>query len=269
MKVKSISWREAIRNESESLLANAKTALNHSGAKGDGRESLLRSVLQRHLGANFGVTKGEIVDSRGKGTGEIDLIVYDRRAGACVVEFGGRRVIRVESVVCTVEVKSTLQTKDLEDLFHHQNKELLQLMRFYRPTPMLDLVTRFKKSIEDTGRILQKEGVSPFTHYENIPSIPSFVFAYDGISTATAAGQLQFPGVDVICVLGKYTIAKNNLGFFTNPPDLVQWAEGADALGGFLFLVEQAVERFTEASAFVRPFWQNYFMPMHHINTSK
>jgi len=98
-------------------------------------------------------------------------------------------------------------------------------------------------------------------HHESIPEIPNFVFAFDGIAMDTAAEPwLQFPGIDVVCVLGKYTIAKENLGFPANPPKLCLWAEGDDAFGAFVFLIEKCLEQHLEALRWVAPNWQRYYL---------
>ena len=62
----------------------------------------------------FGVTKGEIVDSDGRTTGEIDAVVYDQSTAACLSVTGVRRIVKV--VHCL--------RQDLIDLFGTQSSAL-------------------------------------------------------------------------------------------------------------------------------------------------
>ncbi len=234
-------------------------SLDHPTAKGDGREELVREFLRQRVGSAFGVVKGEIIDSVGKSTGEFDAIIYDQRTAASVTAVGDREAVRVEAAVATVEVKSNLSTDDLKELFAKQNKEILQLNRFYRATSTLRAMGRFTKSWTQTEKIFAS-GLNPLLHHESIPAVVSFVFAFEGPRKETVADYIQFPFVDVVTVLGKYTVAKPHLGFSANPPgDPMLWAEGEDALGGFLFLVEECLENYLEARDWVAPAWRRYF----------
>ncbi len=252
------NYRKILRAEADKLASNAKSPFDNTTAKGDGREDLILAFLRERVGSAFGVTKGEIIDSVGKSTGEYDAIIYDQRAASAVASEGNRAVVRVEAVAATVEVKSILETKHLKELFAHQNKEILQLLRFYRPTPWLRALGKFTKSWDDTERVFAA-GLCPMMHHENIPTVVSFVFAFSGLGMDSVGEWLQFPGVDVICVLGSYTVAKQRIGFSANPPDLQIWAEQEDALGAFLFLIEDCLEKHIESRQWVAPEWRRYF----------
>ncbi len=252
------NYRETLRIAGKHLAADALTALGNTTARGDKREELVCTFLRDRVGTAFGVTKGEVIDSVGKTTGEYDAIIFDSRVAPSIATEAGRQVVRVEAVVATVEVKSELKTEHLEKMFTRQNKEILQLNRFYNPTKALRPLLAWKKTADQTKQVLD-EGINPMDHYESIPSIVSFVLGLSGPKMNTIERWLQFPGVDVVCVLGKYTAAKNPIGFASNPPDLVLWAEEEDALGAFLYLVETALENHLEARTWVAPQWRRYF----------
>ena len=225
------NYRDALRTLSRKLRGNSESVLDHPTARGDHREGLFVDALRVRLGATFDAVKAEVIDSDGRSTGEYDAVIYDKRTGACVAAEDGRRVIRVESVVATVEIKSVLKTSHLEELFSLQNKEMLQLTRYYEPTAEL----QFARLGDPEG--LQRDvnalrnGVNAMMHYETIPQVVSLVFAFSGLSSDTIGQHLQLPSIDAVCVLDKYAAAKRELGYSANPPQLEMWAEGEDALG--------------------------------------
>lgn len=253
------NYPEALRTIARKLSAASESSLTHPTGRGDHREQLFLAELRVRLGSAFDAVKAEIIDSHGRSAGEYDAVVYDNRTGACVTEESGRRIIRVESAIATIEVKSALETKHLEKLFAHQNKEILQLNRHYDATWEL----RFARSSrpDQLARDIEKlqAGINPMDSYENVPQVVSLIFAFDGLSAETMGHHLQLPGIDAVCVLNKYTVAKARLGYSSNPSDGELWAEGEDALGAFFFLIEQAQENYLEGTRFVRPQWRRYF----------
>jgi hypothetical protein len=261
------NYRDALQTLSRKLKADAESVLDHPTARGDHREELFLEMLRVRLGSSFDVVKAEVIDSHGRSTGEYDAVIYDRCTGSCVTEEHGRWLIRVESVVATVEIKSDLESKHLKELFVHQNKEILQLTRHYVPTWELELARFGNPGGLERDQEKLKSGVNPMDHFENIPAVASFVFAFGGLSKDTVAQHIPLPGIDAVCVLNKYTMAKTKLGYSDNPSQVQMWAEGADALGAFFFLIEQAQEHHIEAMRFVRPLWRRYFLAPTAIST--
>lgn len=253
------NYREILRIESNKLGPNAETAFEHPTARGDQRENLFLELLRRHVGSSFGVHKAEVIDSRGHTTGELDAVIYDRRTTAAVADEAGRKIVRVEAVAATVEIKSMLRKEDLEQIFEHGNKGLRELRRFYAPTPILSLVSRRDPNWSKSEDLF-RNGLGTTAHHMNIPEIPGFAFGFDGLSKDLVSGPIQLTGVDAVCVLGKYAAAKRDLGFPSNPPELELWAEGHDALGAFMFLIEEALDKYLESRQWVSPQWRRYFL---------
>lgn len=262
------NYRDALRTLGRKLAANSESVLEHPTARGDHREEVFLDALRVRLGSSFAAVKSEVIDSSGRSTGEYDAVIYDNRTGSCVTEEHGRHLVRIESVVATVEIKSSLETKHLNDLFAHQNKEILQLTRYYEPNWVLKLA----RATDSDG--LQRDvkalnsGINPMGHYETIPQIVSLVFAFGGLSLDTMNHHVQLPGIDAVCVLGKYTVAKAKLGYSDNPAQVQLWAEGDDALGAFFFLIEQVQAHYLEALQFVQPLWRRYFLAPVPLTTS-
>ena len=58
-------------------LARTRTALSHSLSKGEAAEETVRKFFARYLPPSLGVTKGQVIDSLGWRTKQLDVIVYD------------------------------------------------------------------------------------------------------------------------------------------------------------------------------------------------
>lgn len=140
----------------EHLLAISKVPANsgHSLHKGTPREAFIREFLEKHLNSTVAVGTGEIIDSRSKPKeqrNQFDIVIYKRNYPK--LDFGGGvSGFLAESVVATIEVKSTLDKAGIE-----------QAVRAAR-----------------AAKSLQKNEVKSFSTGYIPPSILSFVVAYDG-----------------------------------------------------------------------------------------
>lgn len=100
------------------LLAISKVPSNsgHSLHKGTPREAFIREYLQGHLPDHVAIGTGEIIDASskpGEKRNQYDIVVYRRNYPK--LDFGGGvNGFLVESVIATIEVKSTLAKADIE-----------------------------------------------------------------------------------------------------------------------------------------------------------
>jgi hypothetical protein len=100
------------------LVAISKIPANsgHSLHKGTPREAFIREFLESHLPENVAIGTGEIIDANsqpGAQRNQFDIIIYKKNYPK--LDFGGGiSGFLIESVIATVEVKSTLSQSDLE-----------------------------------------------------------------------------------------------------------------------------------------------------------
>lgn len=138
------------------LLAISRIPANsgHSLHKGTPREAFIREFLEKHLNSTVSIGTGEIIDSHSKPNtkrNQFDIVIYKHNYPR--LDFGGGiNGFLVESVVATIEVKSTLDKAGIE-----------QAVRAAR-----------------IAKQLQKNEVKSFSTGYIPPSILSFVVAYDG-----------------------------------------------------------------------------------------
>lgn len=96
----------------QQLLATSKIPANsgHSLHKGTPRESFIKSYLENHLPSNVAIGTGEIIDANskpGQTRNQYDIVIFKRSYPK--LDFGGGiSGFLAESVIATIEVKSTL-----------------------------------------------------------------------------------------------------------------------------------------------------------------
>lgn len=106
----------AFRTKQDSLrliLEAGRKIVGHPGAIGDGTELHWRDLLNEFLPKRYQVSEGFVVDSAGKRSEQIDVIVHDRTFSPLLWEHGGHMYVPAESVYAVFEVK---QDHTLEDI---------------------------------------------------------------------------------------------------------------------------------------------------------
>ncbi|WP_407278307.1 DUF6602 domain-containing protein [Aromatoleum evansii] len=138
------------------LLAISKIPANsgHSLHKGTPREAFIREFLESHLNSTVAIGSGEIIDSQSQPGGkrnQFDIVIYKRNYPR--LDFGGGiSGFLAESVVATIEVKSTLDKAGVAQAV----------------------------GAARNAKALQKHEIKSFSSGYIPPSILSFVVAYDG-----------------------------------------------------------------------------------------
>jgi hypothetical protein len=96
-------------------LDEARARFAHAGNKGDEVERAASQFLREHLPRRYGVGEGEIIDTHGKRSGQLDVVVSDELQPFSFPE-GSPGLYLIEGVVGTCEIKSVLTTDELEDV---------------------------------------------------------------------------------------------------------------------------------------------------------
>jgi hypothetical protein len=256
-------FRETNRALSHLLTEQARAigVFDHPTAKGDGREDLLRKFLADRVGTTFGVTKAEVVDCQGNSSGELDIVIFDQRVASCLSVLGERRVVRAEAVVMTIEVKSKFAPSTWHKEYLRVRNGIGRLTRFYRAAPLLTAMGGFmEEQAWAATETMFKTGLSTLDDNEDVPAVVSAFFGYKGPPANSKAVKAfsQTPLLDVVCVLGQYTIAKKRVGFNkrANGTDDARgyvWGRDDDALGAFLEVVEGVLARALDARTLFQP----------------
>lgn len=171
MKVKDVF--DGISAKLEAEFDQISANIQHRPSKGRYRElALTAGFLREFLPRNVEVlSPGEIVDSTGATSGEIDVIIADPRTPR-FVSANGYNVVPVECVFGVVEVKSRLDQKELKSAV----KNLRTAKSLHKAA--FDGPIGFPNFTEAFGRT-----------YDHFPTF-SYIFAYDSISLATLREKL-------------------------------------------------------------------------------
>lgn len=120
-------------------LAQIRAALSHNLSKGEAAEESVRKFFRRYLPASLGVTKGQVIDSTGQRTKQLDVIIYDLAHTPMLFasEEDGHRLVPVEGVVAVVEVKSSVGAGDAQGIVNNMLSVKQLNKAAYIPQPSL------------------------------------------------------------------------------------------------------------------------------------
>lgn len=225
----------------KSLLAQAgvQAGAGHSLHKGTPREHFIREFLQNHLSERVAIGTGEIVCATslpGERRNQHDIVLYKHDYPKLALG-GGINSFLIESVVSTVEVKSTLTKEELKKAFVAAQR-LKRLPRNvirafsagYQPPATLSFVVAYDGP------------ASMHTVYGWLPEIHSELGIEQTSLGATRAQRITVaaPAIDGVFVLGRGFLTFDNTPFsFVTEESctanrLASWAFG-DMPSGNLF----------------------------------
>lgn len=109
-------YQTLLRGKISAAISEARAAavVTHQGVKGTVLEILLNKLFKPLLPADFGVGTGQIIDSFGnEPSNQIDIIIYNKAILPPVLYDENVGIFPIESVLYTIEVKTTLTSKEL------------------------------------------------------------------------------------------------------------------------------------------------------------
>jgi hypothetical protein len=165
--------------------------------KGDAIEECVRLFLRQYLPKTLDISSGILVDSDGRQSRQLDIIISDAAKTPVFFQSDKMRVIPVECAYAIVEVKASLDKLELEKAFQNM-----------RSVKSLSKKAYFDEQgqIRHTHTLYGKEWNNWPIHY--------FIFAFDSISLASLKdsldelqkNQLVWERIDSIYVLEKGVI---------------------------------------------------------------
>lgn len=192
---------EAIAEKLKIDFDKVSSKIDHSGIKGTAREDTLKEYLQKLFPKRYSICNGIIIDSNQVQSKQQDFIIYDSFNCPSFYETETNKVLPIESVYATIEIKSKLTNETLKDSIGNI------------------------KSV----RSLQKKE-SPYSKIFKYPV--GFVFAYTSDSSLETIQKnfselnqeiLPEHQISIICVLDKgliFNVKKDNIVEYTIYPSL-------------------------------------------------
>jgi hypothetical protein len=164
-----MNWLDGLEAtlETESKLSGL---LDHNPTIGQAREFLVRRVLKTILPAGVHIGSGKVIDYKEQTSKQIDIVLYDPRFPMLELEGGG--LYFVEGALATIEVKSTIDSEQLEGSLDNC-KSVLMLEPFGEHKSEAE--TRIKFYM-DTGNLNHNEAEQRFA-YKFRPA--TYVFGFN------------------------------------------------------------------------------------------
>jgi hypothetical protein len=176
-------------------------------------ENTLRGFLTDYFPRSLGITSGFIVDVNGNETKQLDVIIYDSLKTPIFINSENIRVVPVECVYAVLEVKSLINTSELNKIFENM-KSVKSLQK-----------TAYAPLYQDTPITWNLYGTD-----EPIWPINYYVFAFDSMDLKSIRNKIeQFhidnllpvsKRIDGVCVLKKGIICNydkdNKITFLPN-----------------------------------------------------
>lgn len=91
-----------------------KKILTHPVAKGDASEAEWINMLASYLPSRYRADRAFVIDYEGNVSDQIDIVIYDRHYSPFILKQDGSTYIPAESVYAVIEVKPTLNKKNIE-----------------------------------------------------------------------------------------------------------------------------------------------------------
>ena len=196
-----------------SLLAISRVPANsgHSLHKGTPREAFIREFLVAHLPETVAIGSGEVIDfssEPGAQRNQYDIVIYNKSYPK--LDFGGGvSGFLIESVIATVEVKSTLTKKDLQQAIgaaRNAKKLVPQFVTSFQAGYVPPRVLNYVVAYDGPASMQTVQGWLHEIHSEIGISIPDLPPGDERLNQPS-------PSIDAMFILGK------GFSYFDNVPN--------------------------------------------------
>jgi hypothetical protein len=104
----------AQHDDIERKLSIIRTTIGHPGSKGAASERVWLELLQNYLPRRYQAESAHVVDSYGKFSDQIDVVIFDRQYSPFIFKYEGQTIIPSESVYAVFEAKQSINSHNLE-----------------------------------------------------------------------------------------------------------------------------------------------------------
>ena len=191
-----MDWEQLFASSSAELKAaldKTRASFQHRGLKGTLNENAFAEWLRSYLPRTLDVSAGELIDSLGGRSRQVDVVIYDAATTPRFLSREGISVIPIEPVYGVIEVKTYLNKQEIENSFENMSSiKSLQKLAYHKASV-----------ITNTFRLYGVENA----HWP----VQFYIFAYesDGLDTVLShVSRLNnsrplHQQIDGVCVLDK------------------------------------------------------------------
>lgn len=122
-------WAKSVQKRLNYEYEGSRSVLDHGTLLGTIREGVIRDILKGFLPLSVEIGTGQVIDSLGVSSNQIDIVITESNAPAFRFE-GGVSAFLYETVLATIEVKSILHRDKLHEALDNSKsvKDLTYLM---------------------------------------------------------------------------------------------------------------------------------------------
>lgn len=171
-----MDWENLFRSSSISLRSKfeeIREAVNHRGLKGNANEQIVAEFLEKYLPSKIGFCTGEIIDSNGERSKQIDVLAFDAASAPKFFQSGDIKILPIESVYAVFEVKAVLNKAEIEKAFSNMQR-----------VKSLEKKAYFSNLQASTYKLLYDK------HSQHWP-IQFFIFAFESDDLNTVLNHVQ------------------------------------------------------------------------------
>src|SRR5437763_936837 len=110
---------DEIAQQMQSDFEKVRKAIDHPGLKGNVVEETFRTFLRNYLPQSLDVSTGILVDAEGRTSKQLDIIISDALKTPIFYKSGDMRVIPFECAYSVIEIKTFLDSKEVERAFEN------------------------------------------------------------------------------------------------------------------------------------------------------
>lgn len=147
---------EGLHQDIQSQLKKARSLLGHPVSKGDASEGIWLELFRQYLPERYRAESATVVDSNGKFSDQIDVVIFDRQYTPFIFRFKGEMIVPAEAVYAVFECKQDLNKAHVE----YAQKKVASVRELYRtslPIPHAGGEYPAKKLMPILGGILTFE----------------------------------------------------------------------------------------------------------------
>jgi len=146
----------SLHEDIEQRLAAVRKTFAHPGAKGDASENVWINLFERYLPRRYQAAKAFVVDSQGRFSDQIDVVVFDRQYSPFIFTHENQTIVPAESVYAVFEAKQTASSSQVA-YAQEKVKTVRNLHRTSLPIPYANGTYPAKALIPILGGLLTFE----------------------------------------------------------------------------------------------------------------
>jgi hypothetical protein len=145
-----------LHDDIQKRLEITRKSFGHPGTKGDASEAVWLELLQSYVPQRYQAATAHVVDSEGKFSDQIDVVVFDRQYSPFIFKYQGQTIVPAESVYAAFEAKQSINAAQIQ---YAQDKvaSVRRLHRTSLPIPHAGGVYPAKPLIPILGGLLTFE----------------------------------------------------------------------------------------------------------------